>query len=63
MLNLQFILLYLWYVWREGFAENVRIPSYRERGYKIVKKTIIYLNVPLAMHSRRRLNVSGDARF
>jgi len=36
----------------EGLAENVRIPSYRGRGYKIAQKTIKrYLNVPLDFFS------------
>jgi len=49
MLNLQFIMLYFRYMWGkggwlkpsyegEGLAENVRIPSYRGKGYKIAKK-------------------------
>jgi len=49
-LDLQFILLYLWYMWGEGLveniiwgrglAENVRIPLYKE-GSKITQKTVI----------------------
>jgi len=36
-LNLQFILLYLRYMWGRGFVENV----IWGRGYKIAQKTVI----------------------
>jgi len=34
-------------IWERGLAENVRIPSYEEKGLKLFKKAVIcYLNVP-----------------
>jgi len=28
-------------IWGKGLAENVKIPSYKERGSKIAQKTVI----------------------